>query len=96
MREFRTFTAELQEFFNAGGLRELLQSLIPSLEEGGVAIINTFLAAKAKVLLHPRSALACRTHVKLLQVFQVAALLSVVPQGNADGMRTYMHACSRS
>lgn len=47
VKEFRTFYAELKDFFNAGSLTEQLEGLRSSIDEGGRPILDHFLSSKA-------------------------------------------------
>ncbi|KAG0565181.1 hypothetical protein M758_8G165600 [Ceratodon purpureus] len=47
VNEFRTFYAELKDFFNAGSLTEQLEGLRSSMDEGGLPILDHFLSSKA-------------------------------------------------
>ena len=49
VKEFRTFYAELKDFFNAGSLTEQLEGLRSSIDDGGRPILDNFLSSKAKL-----------------------------------------------
>jgi phosphoglucan,water dikinase len=49
VREFRTFYAELKDFFNAGSLTEQLEGLRSSVDEVGLSVLENFLSSKAKL-----------------------------------------------
>ncbi|CAL8462111.1 g1642 [Coccomyxa elongata] len=49
VNEFRVFTGELRDFFNAGSLGDLLEALRPSLDDSGNQVLDRFLEAKGKV-----------------------------------------------
>ncbi|KAL4419085.1 hypothetical protein ABPG77_010024, partial [Micractinium sp. CCAP 211/92] len=49
VQEFRTFTAELRDFFNAGSLADMLDSVRPGLDDGSAQLLDHFAAAKAKL-----------------------------------------------
>lgn len=46
VHEFRVFTDELRDFFNAGSLVQILDGVRPALDESGQAALNHFLQAK--------------------------------------------------
>ena len=49
VNEFRTFYAELKDFFNAGSLAEQLEGLRPSMDEDGLLMLDFFLSSKANL-----------------------------------------------
>ncbi|KAL4433837.1 hypothetical protein ABPG75_000278 [Micractinium tetrahymenae] len=49
VQEFRTFTAELRDFFNAGSLTDMLDGLRPGLDDGSARLLDHFAAAKARL-----------------------------------------------
>jgi phosphoglucan,water dikinase len=49
VNEFRTFYAELKDFFNAGSLTEQLEGLRSSIDEAGLPILDQFLSSKANL-----------------------------------------------
>ncbi|KAG2494284.1 hypothetical protein HYH03_007637 [Edaphochlamys debaryana] len=49
VEEFRTFTRELREFFNASGLVELLEGTLPALDEQHGSAVRALLGAKQRV-----------------------------------------------
>ena len=54
VREFRVFTGELRDFFNAGSLADLLRALHPSMDDADAQV---WVAAPGDVLHHDRSLL---------------------------------------
>lgn len=49
VNEFRTFYAELKDFFNAGSLTEQLEGLRDSMDDSGLPILDHFLSSKANL-----------------------------------------------
>ncbi|CAI5481687.1 unnamed protein product [Closterium sp. Yama58-4] len=58
VQQLKLFYAELKDFFNASSLTELLESIRPSLDDTGSAMLQNFLACKQSVDALPSSALA--------------------------------------
>ncbi|KAK9842786.1 hypothetical protein WJX74_002436 [Apatococcus lobatus] len=48
VNEFRVFTGELRDFFNAASFADMLQGLRESLDDAGTRALDTFLGAKQK------------------------------------------------
>ncbi|GJP30882.1 hypothetical protein CLOM_g7209 [Closterium sp. NIES-68] len=57
VQQLKLFYAELKDFFNASSLTELLESIRPSLDDTGTAMLENFLACKQNVDALPSSAL---------------------------------------
>ncbi|KAL4852989.1 Phosphoglucan [Chlorella vulgaris] len=49
VNEFRTFTSELRDFFNAGSLTDMLQGLRPGLDDGSAQVLDHFGATKGRL-----------------------------------------------
>lgn len=49
VNEFRTFYAELKDFFNAGSLTEQLEGLRSSMDDSGLPILDHFISSKANL-----------------------------------------------
>ena len=49
VQQFRIFTDELRDFFNAGSLQQTLDGVRPSLDSQQEAVLDRFLQLKAKV-----------------------------------------------
>jgi phosphoglucan, water dikinase len=49
VHEFRVFTDELRDFFNASGLVTVLQRMLPSLQESAVTDVGRFLETKQQL-----------------------------------------------
>ncbi|KAG2437888.1 hypothetical protein HXX76_005505 [Chlamydomonas incerta] len=49
VEEFKVFTRELREFFNASGLVELLQGTLPALDDGHGSAVRSLLSLKERV-----------------------------------------------
>ncbi|CAI7889247.1 unnamed protein product, partial [Closterium sp. NIES-53] len=56
VQQLKLFYAELKDFFNASSLTELLESIRPSLDDTGAAMLQNFLACKQNVDALPSSA----------------------------------------
>ncbi|CAI5517784.1 unnamed protein product [Closterium sp. Naga37s-1] len=56
VQQLKLFYAELKDFFNASSLTELLESIRPSLDDTGTAMLQNFLACKQNVDALPSSA----------------------------------------
>ncbi|PRW57887.1 water chloroplastic isoform A [Chlorella sorokiniana] len=49
VEEFKTFTAELRDFFNAGSLTDMLDGLRPAMDDGSAQLLDHFAAAKGRL-----------------------------------------------
>jgi phosphoglucan, water dikinase len=49
VEQFRIFTSELRDFFNAGSLTQILDAVTPSMDGPGVSVVKRFMEAKKAV-----------------------------------------------
>ncbi|KAG0556349.1 hypothetical protein KC19_11G046700 [Ceratodon purpureus] len=87
VKEFRTFYAELKDFFNAGSLTEQLEGLRSSIDEGGLPILDNFLSCKAKLDNLNSSETGDVTETVLGSLHALTSLREKLLQGLESGLR---------
>lgn len=87
VNEFRTFYAELKDFFNAGSLTEQLEGLRGSIDEGGLPILEHFLSSKEKLDKMNSSDTARVSEAVLGTLHALTCLRERLLQGLESGLR---------
>ena len=84
IHEMRLFLAELRDFFNAAGLAESLQAIIPVLDDSGVRIVERFIAHKNAL---DGAGAAADDNTVMDALHSTASVRALLASGLASGLR---------